>query len=199
MELPNLTVQQEKERILNHELGHWFAATHFGFYVDHLAIEGNFHHVTSGYVNMYPRPQVDDISDVEKYLLSRIVILCAGAVMDDVWYNKLYPLNDDQRSVLFNVGLIGKTGLSDYAKIIEHLPLVSAIKFGVSNSKVEEDKNFDSVLNQAWQEAADLLQPKFELLDSMLKIMLKTCEGFNSYCFTIEKIKEIEAAAMSIE
>ncbi|WP_233960126.1 M50 family metallopeptidase [Pectobacterium versatile] len=196
MELPKITMQQQKERILNHELGHWLAATHFGFHIDHLAIEGDRVGIKSGYVNMYPRPTIDKISSVEDYLMSRIVILCAGAVMDDGWYNDLHPLNDDQRSTLFNCGLIDKTGLSDYAKIQEHLPLLSAIRFGVPSSKAEEDKNFKSILDQAWQYAYNILQPKCEVLDEMLKAMLKKSEGQNNYRFTKQEMKSLEANAM---
>lgn len=196
MELPRITMQQEKERILNHELGHWLAATHFGFHIDHLAIEADSVGIKSGYVNMYPRPTIDKISSVDDYLMSRIVILCAGAVMDDGWYNNLHPLNDDQRSTLYNSGLIDKTGLSDRAKIFEHLPLLSAIRFGVPSSKAEEDDNFNLILNQAWQDAYSILQPKSEMLDEMLKAMLKKSEGQNSYNFTNQEMKSLEANAM---
>lgn len=196
MELPRITMQQEKERILNHELGHWLAASHFGFHIDHLAIEGDRVEIKSGYVNMYPRPTIDKVSSVDDYLMSRIVILCAGAVMDDGWYNNLHPLNDDQRSTLFNSGLIDKTGLSDHAKIFEHLPLLSAIRFGVPSSKAEEDENFNLILNQAWQDACSILRPKSEVLDEMLKAMLKKSEGQNSYRFTNQEMKSLEANAM---
>lgn len=196
MELPRITIQQEKERILNHELGHWLAATHFGFHIDHLAIEGDRLGNKSGYVNMYPRPTIDKISSVDDYLMSRIVILCAGAVMDDGWYRDLHTLSDDQRSRLFNCGLIDKTGLSDHAKIFEHLPLLSAIRFGVPSSKTEEDDNFNLILNQAWQDAFDILQPKSEVLGKMLKAMLKKSEGRNSYRFTNQEMKSLEVNAM---
>ncbi|HBO4312377.1 TPA: hypothetical protein NIF13_001808 [Pseudomonas aeruginosa] len=196
MKFPRLTIQQEKERILNHELGHWQAATHFGLHIDHLAIQGDHNGVRSGHVNIYPRPTIQNISDVDGYLMSRIVILCAGAVMDDAWYTNLHSLNDAQRSTLFNSGLIDKTGLSDHAKIFEHLPVLSSIRFGTPSSKEKEDENFNSILNEAWQDACNILQPKSKVLDEMLKAMLEQSEGYNTYSFMIDKIKEIEANAI---
>lgn len=195
MTLPRITEQQEKERILNHELGHWFAATYYDFHIDHLAIEGNDHVVKSGHVNMYPRPKIENIYDMEEYLLSRIVILCAGACMDDAWYNALHPLTEDQRSTLFNSGLINKTGLSDRSKISEHLPVISAIKFGVSNNKIEEDERFGSILNEAWQKAAKILSPNEKILDLMLKKMLDKSDGYYTYSFTNQEIRDMQAEA----
>lgn len=197
MMLPRLSNKQEKERILNHELGHWFAATHYDFHIDHVAFEGNDHEVKSGYVNMYPRPKIENITHMEEYLLSRIVILCAGAVKDDAWYNDLHPLTEDQRSKLFNTGLINKTGLSDRSKISEHLPLISAIRFGVSNNKTEEDERFSIILNEAWQEAAEILSPNEKILDLMLRTMLAKSEGYYTYSFTNQEMRDMQVEATS--
>lgn len=162
-----ITKFEYAKSVAKHELGHWFAAKHFGFNEDFIDIEITFNEQNisnsghAGSAQFSPVPVLSNQSDTIEYIEKRIICLHAGAISES--YNIETDIVDyDVVNELY------KTDASvDYGRINE----LAIIVVGIDYSKTIDPNNIHKLKHDYIKECQDktfkLLDGKFELIDSM--------------------------------
>ncbi|MEI7336694.1 hypothetical protein [Pectobacterium carotovorum] len=150
----NLDLQDQIERTIHHELGHWLMSRHVGFDVGEIAISMNNNSQLCGHATVHPVPikQLSNVNDIYNHILNRVSVLCAGVIADIEWHKKFASSNYEQADTehLYANGIMDETGLSDRGKIEEHLFIMNSIKNFPSHDPEENSKQRNQILSEVY-------------------------------------------------
>lgn len=157
MALPKVEGARDESRVIHHELGHWLMAREVGFdtgsVIVQIAPDGAIH----GSAKVFPRASVmlDTTGAIDDYLTRRVMVLCAGVIVEIEWYSKNLGrlLDKDELADVYENGVIDSSGLSDKGKIEELLVILSGMRskpvIELSDFSVQISDLFTEIYNQA--------------------------------------------------
>lgn len=175
--------------VSKHELGHWFAARHFGFNEDYIRIL--FRHGWDGsisqeaYAKSWPQADLPDIESVYTYLTNRIVCLQSGAAAE--FFNKeTMCIDGDAVTDSYD-----ESSSNDHKEIITLAYIARGIKFANEISKEKEPEQLQHILHECWDRTAKLVADNFPLIDKMSQLMAKRLiDSHNGIKFNKEELLE---------
>lgn len=133
MALPKTSQQQDDDRVIHHELGHWLMAREMGFTAGKIFLK-RIGGKASGHAKVYPRAstRLSTAEAVDDYLTKRIMVLFAGVIVEVEWYRKTFvkDLDEDDIDHIYENGVIDHSGLNDKGKVEELLVVLAGIRNG---------------------------------------------------------------------
>ncbi|WP_159513899.1 MULTISPECIES: hypothetical protein [Enterobacter] len=195
--LPPLTPQQNIERVLFHELGHWIMSRHIGFDVGEIKLTTNNYTQVHGSSTVHPHPvkKLQTIQDVDEHIIDRMSILCAGVLADLVWHELFLKIEIKQEHVekIFEDGIMDNTGLNDKRKIEELVHIINGIRNAPSSDGKCLEAQFNLIVAEAWNKAKEVINENNEKLKNMAQSLIATSTGRNSYVFPKEYLTYLES------
>lgn len=191
----NLSRRQVVERIIHHELGHWFMSRYLEFGVGGIKIGQNESGQLFGSATVYPLPKIKltTSSEVYDHLMKRICVLCAGVISDIEWHRKFASKDYEQADTeyLYSKGLMDETGLSDKGKIEELLYIMNNIVNEPCDDIDVRETQLNEIFSYAWSKTAKFIEGNdklFAMGDKM--IMLYFNSGIRE--FDYDMLVELE-------
>lgn len=156
--------------VAKHELGHWFAARHFGFNEDNIKIKvtsgmrGEIYH--EAHAKSWPQPNLPDIESVYEYLLQRIICLQAGVAAEFF----------DKETSTFDVDSISAayedSASNDANQIATYVNIARGIRFNGNVTRENERKQYCGIADECWFRAEKFVLDNFSLIDAMAEMMV---------------------------
>lgn len=155
--------------VAKHELGHWFAARHFGFNAENIRVsictsmQGLIYH--EAHAKSWPQPDLPDIEAVVDFLHQRIICLQAGVAAE--FFNK--------ETSSYNIESISEaykeTAKNDDNQIFTYANIVRGIKFVGNVSRENEYQQTQEIYDECWVRTEQIIIDNFPLIDAMSEMM----------------------------
>lgn len=178
------------QSVAKHELGHWFAAKHFGFNEDYIRIlfscgyDGTISH--NAYAMSFPVADLPDINDVYTYLTRRIICLQSGVIAEF--------LNVEKGEVDIEAveEAIKETASNDYKQINELVNIARGIKFAGDINKNNQQEQIQQVMDECWCQALEIVNDKYSYIEKMAKEMAnQLVESYRGIKFENSQLLEL--------
>ncbi|EJL7016487.1 hypothetical protein NMT49_003429 [Vibrio cholerae] len=169
-----------KKRVIYHEVGHWLVAKTLGFGVGSIKIRVDansrgFGHAGSSHVDIHP--SLNNVNDVEKYLLDRLSILWGGiasqTVVDKRDWEKILSTDAE----------------SDYNKTRELAYILRGLRYPSANTAEMELEQIDQITDETYQIAVSIINNNEKAWNNIAKNITSVVAKRNhDYEFTREQL-----------
>lgn len=182
--------------VSKHELGHWFAARHFGFNEDYIRIlfrygwDGSISQ--EAYAKSWPQADLPNIESVYTYITNRIVCLQSGAAAE-FFNNETGSIDIDAVTESFQ-----ESSSNDYKEITNLAYIARGIKFANKISREKEYEQFSFIVDECWCRTEELISDNFFLIDIMSNMMTdRLIDSRNGVKFNKEELLEFLETAQT--
>lgn len=167
MPLPETLHDQDNNRVIHHELGHWLMAREMGFEVGKIVINSS-RGKASGYAKVFPRAssQLDTAEAVDDYLSRRVRVLLAGVIVEIAWYKKTFgeSLSDKDLKGIYENAVIDRSGIGDKGKAEELLAILAGIRGGTRAMDKDLNNQIRVIFVKIYRETEQVVETFLEML-----------------------------------
>ncbi|HIF9107388.1 TPA: hypothetical protein ACX6SG_000718 [Photobacterium damselae] len=150
-----------KEKVIRHELGHWFIAHQLGFKPGDISIQisiannGQYYHQASSHIDL--NPSLCSLEDTSDYIFKRASVLYAGTA---------FQCAIDERD---SIEVLESDGSDDNSKLTELAFVWRGIKYPNDTCQSKELEQRWELADKCWEKVCELHNANEALIDKVVK------------------------------